>query len=96
MNEDTIKELTGTVAVQCKLASLEGFSFVKKKKRFNHMVSYILHTRAMGGDLNIFDRDYMGEVVLMATDDETTATGYDSIQEAIEHEHWMADQRRKV
>lgn len=88
MSKFSIEELTGMVALHCKLASLEGYSFIKKKKRFNHMVDYILHTKNMGGDFDVFDRGYMGEVILMASDDPIMQTGYDSIQEAVEKEKW--------
>jgi len=89
MTFDERATLTGIVALQTGLAKLEGYTFHKKKKRYNHMVQYIEHTVAMGPGFDPTDRYYMGEVILMASTDKTMGTGYDTIEEAVSAEIWM-------
>jgi len=86
---DERSTLTGLVALQTNLASMEGYTFHKKKKRFNHMVSYLEHTASVGRGFDLSDRAYMGEVILMASTDPTMETGYKTIEEAIAAESWM-------
>jgi hypothetical protein len=89
MTSDEKATLTGLVALQTGLALLEGYTFRKKKKRYNHMVSYLEHTAAMGSGFDLTDRYYIGEVALMASTDPTTETVYSTIEEAVAKESWM-------
>jgi len=85
---DSIRDtVIGTVALQCKLAQMEGYNLKKKSKRFNKIAEY--HMMTCAG--NFMDRYYMVECVLLCSDDPTAGSMYDDLSDLIVAERWMYD-----
>ncbi len=83
---ESVKDVvTGIVALQCKLAQMDGYNLKKKSKRFNKIAEY--HMMTCAGDF--MDRYYIGECVLLCSDDPIMGSLYEDLNDLISAEKWM-------